>query len=292
MERISATTADGVTLVLRRFSAPVPRRAVCLCTHAMMANGSYFSVGDDDGFAGHLARAGVETYVLDFRGHGESKPPHPERDRWCFDDYVELDLPAAIGAVCESADISVDELVFLGHSLGGNVGLAAFGTGTVPPPQRMALWATSLWLPGPKGSARRRLFMEIYRQSARLLGYAPIRRMRMGSDNEPRDYVDQLTGWARTGMWTSRTGIDYLAHIGNIDVPVWAVTGDGDRLCLPTDAMVMVSRLRGALPLRRVGVSRGDALDADHFKLFTKSTLAPLWDEMVAFATGGDHEPV
>jgi pimeloyl-ACP methyl ester carboxylesterase len=120
------------------------------------------------------------------------------------------------------------------------------------------------------------------------LGYAPIRRLRLGSDNEPRAYVDQLTGWARTGAWTSRTGTDYMAHLANIDIPVWAVTGDGDRLCLPTDALVMASRLRGARPLRRVGTTAGDALDADHFKLFTKASLAPLWDEMIAFATGSD----
>lgn len=288
MDRLRATTADGVTLVVRRFAAIGSRRAVCLCTHAMMANGSYFHAGDDDGFAGYLARGGVDTYVLDFRGHGESKPPHPERDRWCFDDYVQLDLPAAIATVCAAAGIGPEQLVFLGHSLGGNAGLAAFGTGAAPMPAKLSLWATSLWLPGPRGRTSRRLFMEIYRQSARLLGYAPIRRLRLGSDNEPRDYVDQLTGWARTGAWTSRTGVDYLAHLANIDVPVWAVTGDGDRLCRPTDAMVMVSRLRGARPLRRVGTAAGDALDADHFKLFTRAALAPLWDEMIAFATGTD----
>ncbi len=283
MEALRAITADGVRLALRRFVPEGERRGVILCTHAMMARGAYFHRGADDGFAGHLARRGLEVYVLDWRGHGDSVPPSPRADAWSFDDYVELDLPAALAAVCEQSGAAVGELTYLGHSLGGLVGLAALGTGRVPLPRRLSLWATSVWLPGPGGSYLRRGIMAAYRLSARALGHAPVRALRAGSDDEPRGYVDQLTGWAASGRWTSRTGVDYLAGLPSISCPVWPVVGTGDRLCRPDDAMALAGRLPEARELRVVGRDEGDPLDPDHFALFTRHELAPLWDELVDF---------
>lgn len=275
LERTFATTADRVRLSLRRYEARGPRRAVLLCTHAMMARGAYF----ERRFAPHLAGRGVEVYVLDWRGHGESVPPSPWRDRWGFDDYVELDLPAAVAAVCDRAGIEPGELTYLGHSLGGLVGLAGIGTGVIAPPRLLTLWATSVWLPGPDGPRSRRAIMAIYRAAARPLGFAPIRALRFGTDDEPRGYVDDLTGWAASGRFTSRTGIDYLEAAASITAPVWAVTGAGDRLSAVADARAITDRLPGC-ELRVVGRAHGDAIDADHFTLFTAAELAPLWDEL------------
>ncbi|HUH00827.1 MAG TPA: alpha/beta fold hydrolase [Kofleriaceae bacterium] len=275
VERTFATTADRVRLSLRRYEAVGPRRAVLLCTHAMMARGAYF----ERRFAPHLAARGIEVYVLDWRGHGESVPPSPRRERWGFDDYVEFDLPAAVGAVCDRAGIAAGELCYLGHSLGGLVGLAGIGTGVVPAPRLLTLWATSVWLPGPTGPGSRRAIMAIYRAATRPLGFAPIRALRLGTDDESRGYVEDLTGWAASGRFTSRTGIDYLEAAASITAPAWAVTGAGDRLSSVADARAITARLP-ACALRVVGRAHGDAIDADHFTLFTAAALAPLWDEL------------
>ena len=280
-DAISARTADGVELSLRRVRADGPRRAVCLLTHAMMANGRYFGA-----LSRHFAAQGIECFALDFRGHGQSVPPHPERGRgWCFDDYVELDLPAAIAAVCRECAIAPDELCYVGHSLGGLVGLAAFGTGTAPAPGRVWLVATSVWLPGPRGRRLRRGVMRAYLMASVPLGYAPVRALELGTDNEPRSYIEQLAGWALGGRWTSRTGIDYLPFLRRVDSPVFAACGDGDRLCTDRDARVLLDRLPGRLPLRRVGRRSGDPLDPDHFQLVTRPELARLWTEAAEFFT-------
>jgi predicted alpha/beta hydrolase len=227
---------------------------------------------------------GVDLFVLDFRGHGESRPPAARGTQWGFDDYVEHDLPAAFRAVEEATGARAADIDYLGHSLGGLAGLAAFGAaGTVAAPRRLSLWATSVWL---GGSWRRRALIEVFALAAAPLGYAPARRLRVGSDDEPREYVADLARWMRSGRWTSRAGIDLAAGLRAIRSPVWAVAGEGDRLCRPDDAEV----LRGALPaagrLRRVGRAHGDALDPDHFALFTARALRPLWDELAAFLTG------
>ncbi len=252
---------------------------MCLCTHAMMASGrTLWRVAE------HLASEGVEAFVLDFRGHGDSVPPRAESDRgWCFDDYVELDLPAAAATAAGEAGIAPDELCHVGHCLGGLAALAAVGTGTLPQPRRLSLWATSVWLPGPRGSRLRRALMRAFLLSCLPLGYSPIRALRLGSDNEPRSYVEQMVGWATGARWTSRTGVDYMALLARVRAPVWAVTGDRDRTCSAADARVLLERLPGARPLRRVGVAQGDSVDADHFGMLARRELAPLWSELAQF---------
>lgn len=285
---IVAGTADGVELALTRVAAAGERRAICLFTHAMMASSRYLisgAGGSGGGIAGYLAGCGIEVYTLDFRGHGRSRPRlSAAQAEWCFDDFVFRDLPAAVARVCEHAAILPGELVYAGHSLGGLAGLAAVGTGAISAPRAMGLWASSVWLPGACGSRRRRALMQLYALSARPRGYAPIRLLRMGSDNEPRGYVEQMAWWARTGRWQSRGGVDYLAALAHVRVPVWSARGDGDRLCSALDIEVLLARLTGALPLRRVGCAQGDARDADHFSLLTAPELAPVWGEFAGFA--------
>ena len=281
---VTAITADGVRLAIAHAPARGPRRGAVLCTHAMMAHGRYFGVARRPSFAGYLVERGIDVFALDWRGHGGSRPPDPRRAQWSFDDYVELDLPAAIAAIAIHG-IAPGELTILGHSLGGLVTLAALGTGTIHGLGGLALAATSVWLPGPTGPRRRRALMAAYDLASRALGFAPIRALRLGTDDEPRAYVAQLTGWARTGRWTSRTGVDYLVSIDRIETPTFAFVGAGDRLCRPDDAEVLRGRLPGAMPLRVVGEDHGDPADPDHFALFTDGRQTRLWDELIAFVT-------
>jgi alpha-beta hydrolase superfamily lysophospholipase len=269
-----------VTLRLDRVAARGARRGVVLCGHAMMTDGRYFGARRPDGFAAHLAARGLDVVVVDFRGHGGSRPPRAGADDWSFDDLVELDLPAALAAAADAGGVAPADVAILGHSLGGLVALAALGTGVIAPPPRLVLAATSVWLAGPTGDWRRRAGMAAAARIAAALGRVPVRALRAGTADEARTYAAQLTGWARTGRWTSRRGVDYLAALARVDAPVWAFTGDGDWMCRPRDADVLVRRLRGAPPLARIGRAAGYALDPDHFTLFTRRELAPLWDRI------------
>jgi predicted alpha/beta hydrolase len=272
---VEAVTADGVRLAITRSPAVGTPRAVALCGHAMMTDGRYFRR-----FAAHLATRGIDTFVVDWRGHGASMPPDPRRDDWSFDDLVELDLPAALAAVATASGVGVRDVAIVGHSLGGLVALAGLGTGAIAAPRRLVLAATSVWLAGPRGDVRRRLVMQAASAVAERLGRMPIRAIRMGTADEARTYATQLAGWVTSGRWTSRTGVDYLARLSSIDVSSWAFVGSHDWMCRPRDADVLVRRVRGAPPLERIGRSTGYAIDADHFTLFTRPELQPLWDRL------------
>lgn len=270
---VVAITADGVRLGLSRFPATGTGRGAVLLSHAMMVDGRYLR-----GLAAALAARGLDAFVLDWRGHGASCPPDPRRDRWTFDDYVAFDLPCAQAAVARAAGCATADVGLCGHSLGGLVSLAALGTGVIAA-RRLALLATSVWLPGPRGPWARRAIMAGYGGVARALGWAPIRALRLGNTDEPGGYVTQLAGWARTGRWTSATGVDYLAALPAITATTRAWVGAGDRLCRVADVRVLTAGIAGAT-VREIGRRHGDALDPDHFTMITDPAMAPIWHEI------------
>ena len=279
-DELLARTADGVTLRIDRVRAQGARRGVVVCLHAMLADGRYFGARRAGSFAHALAAADLDVLVADFRGHGRSVPPRAGPDDWSFDDLVELDLPAIVAAAAHASACAPEELVLIGHSLGGLVATAALGTGRIPSPRGLVLPATAVWLTGRRGLFHRRALMAVYRGVTAALGRAPIRAVRAGTADEPRTFVAQLTGWTRAARWTSLRGVDYLAALGAIAVPVLPLVGDRDWMCTPHDAITFAARIPTAAPTRIVGRWHGDAIDPDHFELFTSPALRPLWEEL------------
>jgi predicted alpha/beta hydrolase len=260
---VHVTTSDGVRLALRRFPAASPR-AAALLVHAMMADAGYLAP-----LAGALAEAGVTAYTLDLRGHGESVPPSPRRDRWHFEDYVERDLPPVIEAVAGDAGCAPSELAYLGHSLGGLVGVAAFGTGAAPPPRRLALVTTSPWI---LGGPKRLAVSGALWAASRPLGFLPTRALRLGNTDEPGSYIAQFFGWSRRGAWTRRDGLDYLAGAARLSCPAWIVVAAHDPWCTEEDAQVLAARLAGPRTFRSV--------PGNHFSFFRHRAL---WPELADF---------
>lgn len=281
-DELEARTADGVTLRLDRVRGAGERKGVVVCLHAMMTDGRYFGARRADSFAATVAAAGFDVLVADFRGHGRSRPPTAGPDDWSFDDLVDLDLPAIVATASQSSACAPDELILLGHSLGGLVTTAALGLRRIVSPRLVVLPATTVWLLGPGSGLRRRALMAAYRQVTSIMGKAPIRALRAGTADEARTYVRQLTGWSRAQRWTSQRGVDYTAAAETITTPVLPFVGAGDWMCTPADARAFAGHLACAAPVRIVGRAHGDAIDPDHFELFTRPELRPLWDDLCA----------
>nr|MDQ3368820.1 hypothetical protein [Myxococcota bacterium] len=142
--------------------------------------------------------------------------------------------------------------------------------------------ATAVWLGGAQASLQRKAVMAAYRGVTALFGKAPVRALRVGTADEAPTYVRQLTGWARAAAWTSLRGVDYLAQLRTITTPVLPFVGAGDWMCTPADAEGFARHLPAAAPVRVIGTRQGDALDPDHFQLFTRRELRPVWTELVA----------
>ncbi len=278
-EELAATTSDGVRIKIDH--VPGGSRGAIVCLHAMMTDGRYFGARRD-GFATAIAKLGYHVFVADFRGHGHSVPPRAGADDWSFDDLVTKDLPAIVNACAHAAKLLPDDLILLGHSLGGLVATAALGTGKIMQPRALILPATAVWLTGPAGSKRRRALMAAYRGLTAMFGKAPIRAVGAGTADEAKSYVNQLTSWSTSAAWTSLAGVDYGTSLAKIETPVIPLVGASDWMCTVDDARGFASRIPTAKPLRIVGSRHGDALDPDHFQLFTRPELRPVWSDVLA----------
>jgi len=121
-----AETRDGWRVALgRRLPVGEGRLPPVLLVHGVSTDRSCLDFGMERwSLAAHLARAGFECYALDLRGHGDSRPAGPGAPRdWSFDTYLREDVPAALEAVRRAS--GQDRVLWVGHSLGGLLGIAA-----------------------------------------------------------------------------------------------------------------------------------------------------------------------
>lgn len=115
-------TPDGWRIALSRYRNQGERRARCpiLLCHGLGSSRYGFDLAEAPSLAVHLAHAGFDVWSLELRGHGRSERPlvvARRRFGWSFDDYLDSDLPAAIGKV--KAITGAQQLHVIGHSMGG-----------------------------------------------------------------------------------------------------------------------------------------------------------------------------
>jgi predicted alpha/beta hydrolase len=289
-EIILLTTASGTSLAVE-VRDPPHARATAILLHSSMASRRIWGSAKDDGFAAVLAGQGVRTLALDFRGHGESGVSASRGGKWTFDDLVRHDLPALCLAARERWP--GDRLTLVGHSLGGQVALAALGT-EVAEADAIAVIATNAWLPSEESNlflrARKGTAMRTMRAVTRVRGYFPARALGIGSDDEASAYIE---GWASNwerDRWTSDDlAIDYFAAMGRLRCPILAVASLADRvLCTPQCAFRFIGRAERA-QVRFELIRRSDqdgASPPNHMEIVTTRSAVSSWHDIAGFCVG------
>ncbi|MDB4936053.1 MAG: hydrolase of the alpha/beta superfamily [Labilithrix sp.] len=259
-EELEVRTEDGVALRAVVDDPPdgVALLGTCVMAHAMFARKTEFGRRDRKGLAHAYAAAGWRTIAFDFRGHGESTLQRGTAE-WGYDDLVRHDLPAVVG--CARARSDGKPVVVVGHSLGGHVALAAQGTGRLEADGILAI-AANVWIRELETSrvrwAAKLALGRVMRESVLRIGRLPARSMRIGSDDASGRFVRDILRFMGAGQWRSYDGRDdYLASLSRVDVPVCAVSSDGDLLtCHPASAEAFARRCSG--PLHMVRITRSD----------------------------------
>jgi pimeloyl-ACP methyl ester carboxylesterase len=125
-EVIEVVAADGWRLGLgRRWPRGPARITPVLLVHGAAMNRQVFDFGVERySLAATLAAGGLDCFALDLRGHGRSRrrPAGGRRD-WTLDDYLGLDVPAALQAIQQAT--GERRVLWVGHSQGALLGLAA-----------------------------------------------------------------------------------------------------------------------------------------------------------------------
>ncbi|HEY1954310.1 MAG TPA: alpha/beta fold hydrolase [Polyangiaceae bacterium] len=287
-EPLEIRTADGVPLSATVYepdhscgtvdgsaAGGTSRTGTIVMAHAMFARQSAFRW-----VAPAYRDRGWRVVTFDFRGHGRSPCA-----RYGYDDFVERDLPAVIACVRARSDGPV---ALLGHSLGGHVALAAQGCGLVNL-DAIVLVASNVWLrdfepSGPMWGAKR-VVLEGFVRTARRVGKFPARALRMGSDDESLEYVEDLARFAFDGRWVSRDGTrNYLSALTEVRCPIYSIASDGDRInARPVSVERMLSRCRGPIHIDRVEKSDDGSRPPGHGALLTTERAASAFFRAEAF---------
>jgi pimeloyl-ACP methyl ester carboxylesterase len=256
-ETVLATTADGWRLALARRRPRGPARPLpVLLLHGLAVNRLFMDFGEPrHSLSAHLAAAGFDCFALDLRGHGGSR--RGPGGRWTFDDYLRLDLPAALEAV--RAATGSPRALLVGHSQGALLALAGAGLH----PDRVA---AAVAMAGPthvavrrellffaRAAFRFRRFTRIFaRMTAPFAGLLPpgpldasidtrnverpvLRRLMANAvERVPTGVALQFRWWIRQDLFRSLDGaVDYRAGLSRSTQPALFLAGEGDALAPP-----------------------------------------------------------
>lgn len=292
-EPLTCVCDDGWQLQLYRTRPAhrVYREPIVLC-HGLANNHRILTFQ----LAKTLAGIGFESYAVDLRGIlNSARAPPGARRAVTVDDIVRHDVPAIVRAVREAS--GCEQLIWLGHSMGGMVGLAGAtkelsghlkAVVTVGTPIAVSLgWAARTLLvvcrvlawpwrlrlewvaplvapfagwfsvPGAHGVANQRNLDGPLARASLALAIGPIW----------RGVLDQFHRWSKDDSFRSADGtVDYRERIGALTAPVLVLGGDADLLAPPQ----MQKRLYELLThssdktLVMFGKSRGDTWDYGH----------------------------
>ncbi len=261
-ELLFGETGDGWRIALgrRRPRAPERRPPVVLC-HGVATNRSALDFGLERwSLAAHLARAGLDCFAVDLRGHGDSRRARPGAPRrWSFDTYLEQDVPAALEAVRRASGSS--RVLWVGHSLGALLGMAACQRFPERIAGLVALAPAASFRPQGEDLrrlARRRILLAVLvnRFAARMVAplagpwqpraadlalerrnveRAVLRRFLASAvEGIPRGVALQLAGWVRADGFGSVSGDrDYRAGLASCRQPALFVAAPRDGLAPP-----------------------------------------------------------
>jgi pimeloyl-ACP methyl ester carboxylesterase len=292
---IFTTAGDGwrIGLARRRPRGPARLPPVLLC-HGLSANRFTLDAGTERySLAAHLSRAGFDCFSLDLRGHGASRaaPPGVPRD-WSFDTYLHLDVPAALDAV--RAETGSDRVLWVGHSLGAVLGMAACAAY----PERLA---GLVGLAGPvrfganpdlKRYVRHGFLLggRVNRWLARMVApfaglthpvaseiaivgrnvERPVFRRLLANniENVPRSVFLQLKGWVEVDAPRSVDGaVDYLERLALCRQPALFVSATLDGLAPPEVVKAAHDRWSGERAYWNAGRRDGFSVDYGHTDL-------------------------
>ncbi|CAM2009782.1 alpha/beta fold hydrolase [Acanthopleuribacter pedis] len=233
-QALHVPVAPGVTVHVQRIHGPLPGPPVLLL-HGSLGNGRVFYAKSGKGLAPFLARQGFDTYSVDLRGRGGSRPKVSRRADYGQTEALLEDLPAACAAVKQMN--GAYPRFWVAHSWGGAMlmsFLARF------PALRSHLAAAVFF--GSKRVIRRdslgkKLILNLGFDTlgsllARVVGYLHGRHLGFGDDAESKKFYRQTRSWLRGAPWIdSDDGYDYLQRLQAISpLPVLHFTGVRDRV--------------------------------------------------------------
>jgi predicted alpha/beta hydrolase len=298
-----AKTDDGWQLAVHHWPHRGRKRQYpILMVHGLAANRHNIDLDERYSVARAARDRGFEVYILELRGAGLSRPPRG-RDRslfqWGFEEHKVHDLPAAIRFVLDHA--GRHKVHGLGHSMGGmllyahavepmsslrsitTVGSPLISQLNLGPRERRLMQLATRLVPARAmkrvriknvvGVAGRFVPLSARLADGVLLNVANCeqevigRMAREAISDIPLQLVVEIG--AQMSVQVQQEGpYAYEARLGDIRVPVQAVSGSVDRVAPVAAVEAAVTRLDGPdVRYRKMGREEGDRADYGHADL-------------------------
>jgi len=270
---------------VRRFREPV------VLAHGLGVTHRFMDFEPPWSLAHALNDAGFDTYAVDFRGTGHS---HRWWARHGVDEHVSLDVPAVVEAVRREAGAA--QVLWVGHSLGGLIGLAAAGGPVARQLRGLVTLGSPVFL-GPHPLLTRALWLGLLlswpfrlRSSWVTLAatpavgrlHLPLAEVVMNPAHVPVEVQQKLSGrvlapishgvlrqlhdWVTSGEFRSRDGtVDYRARALALELPVLFVGGSVDHLA-PADGVARAFEASASSDktLKLFGCAHGHRMEYGH----------------------------
>lgn len=246
---------------------------VLFLVHGYFEDSRIFYSTSGKGLAPFLAQNGYDVYMCDLLGKGKSSPRVSEgldQDQY---EIITKDIPKFIE---ETRRISGQEKIHVGgHSWGGVVVLAYLARTKDPNIKSFISFGSKRRI-GVKGW-RKLLFINFAWNwyGDRLVkkhGYLPAKKMRLGTQDEPKGYYYDATVWVREVSWIDpKDNFNYLDNFNFELPPMLFITGKGDKILgHPKDVKRLMDEVSPEqAEYKVIGKETGHLNDYDHINLLT-----------------------
>lgn len=239
--------------------------------HGSIENGKIFYSNSLKGLAPFLAKQGFDVFVGDMQGRGKSYPSINKKSSYGQIDVIKTDIPKFLEKIKEiKGDVGIHTMA---HSWGGVLMLAYLS--------RFESNVKSLVLFGAKRqiTVRNKEYFKLifnWYVSGNLLmpfyGYLPAKKLKVGSDDEPKKHFKQINEWLR-GKWIdNEDGFDYAKALKEKEIaPCLFIAAKNDAvLGNPKDVKNLQKEVVGTkTDYWLLSKENGNLHDYDHINMLT-----------------------